>query len=225
MGKNKYYVFLSCKDDIYINEYLFSMDQILEEEMNKGIIPERLKHKFENTDFPLSENSTITKEDDNKWAIFDEEKKKSYSVKKEKGELNIYKNECIEEFLNKRVSRNIAIECIKKHEDIKLAREKLDALKKSCIYVVDTHKDLDEIAYWELGYVMGKGITIIDFYDGKTVKKIPPNVYRLISASQDVEHFFERVEDVLSNLKPKESIFEKDWDKQQKISKKGPEAT
>ena len=141
-----------------------------------------------------------------------------------KDEINIG-DECIEEFLNKKLPKDIDIESIKKHDDIKLAKEDLDDLKESCIYVVDTHKDFDNITYWELGYAMGKGIEIIGYYDGKTIKKIPSDVEEVISIPRDITRFLDKINRALSELKPKEYPLIEDWDKQQKISKKGPEAT
>jgi len=220
-------VFLSGEEDISINVPSFSMDEGLEEEMNEGIIPKRLKDEFETTDFPLSENSTITVEGNNKWKIVDSEKEKIYCVKKEEGKLKIYEIVGIEKLLNKYVSGNIAINCIKKHKDMKLTRVRLDKLKESSIYVVDTHTNFDNKTYWQLGYVMGKGIAIIGHYDGRSTKKIPSDVEELISNQipSDIELFLETITLEISNLKPKEDIFKEDWDKLQKQSKKGQEAT
>ena len=227
MNKSKRYVFLSCEEDISINMPLFSMDEGLEEEMNEGIIPKRLKDEFETTDFPLSENSTITVEGNNKWKIVDGEKEKIYCVKKEEGKLKIYEIVGIEKLMNKYVSGNIAINCIKKHKDMKLTRVRLDRLKESSIYVVDTHTNFDNKTYWQLGYVMGKGIAIIGHYDGRSTKKIPSDVEELISNQipSDIELFLETIKLEISNLKPKEDIFKEDWDKLQKVLKKEPEAT
>ena len=141
-----------------------------------------------------------------------------------KDEINIG-DECIEEFLNKKLPKDIDIESIKKHDDIKLAKEDLDDLEESCIYVVDTHKDFDNITYWALGYVMGKGIAIIGYYDGKTIKKIPSDVEGLISISDDIDRFVKKINRALEKLKPKEYPLEEDWDKLGELSKKEPEAT
>jgi len=141
-----------------------------------------------------------------------------------KGDISI-ENECIEEFLKKKLPKGFDIKSIEKHDDIKLAKEDLDDLKESCIYVVDTHKDFDNITYWALGYVMGKGIAIIGYYDGKNIKKIPSDVEELISIPRDITRFLEKINRALSELKPKEYPLEEDWDKLQKQSKKGPEAT
>ena len=134
--------------------------------------------------------------------------------------------DCIEEFLSKNLPKDIAIESIKKHDDIMLAKEDLDDLEESCIYVVDTHSDFDNITYWELGYAMGKGIEIIGYYDGKTTKNIPADVEGLISIPQDIIRFLKKINRALSKRKPEEyPLDEDDWNKLQKVSKKEPEAT
>ncbi len=70
---------------------LFSIeDGNLEEELNEGGIPEKLKEIFKNNEIPLSEAATITKEDDGKWRITDKENKKIYVIRKDEGKLNIY---------------------------------------------------------------------------------------------------------------------------------------
>ena len=78
-------------EDLIENDLvLFSIDGELEEELNKGIVPEELKNMFETEGISFSENITITKEKDGKWVIIDEEKKNTYIVRKENGKLNIY---------------------------------------------------------------------------------------------------------------------------------------
>ena len=69
-------------------EYLFSIEKEFEDELNKGIISEKLRDIFKTNGFPLSENAMVTKEKDDKWVITDG--KKIYIVKKEDGKLNIY---------------------------------------------------------------------------------------------------------------------------------------
>ena len=135
-------------------------------------------------------------------------------------------DDCIEDFLNKNLPKDIAIESIKKHDDIILAKEDLDDLEESCIYVVDTHSVFDNITYWELGYAMGKGIKIIGYYDGKTTKMIPSDVEGLISIPHDINRFLKKINRALSKQKPEEyPLEEEDWNKLQKVSKKELEAT
>lgn len=70
-------------------EYLFNIDAAgLENDLNKGIFSEKLKKEFEKKAL-LSEKPVIVKEDD-KWKIIDIEKEKTYTVRKEDGELKIY---------------------------------------------------------------------------------------------------------------------------------------
>jgi predicted ATP-dependent endonuclease of OLD family len=71
--------------------YLFSLkDEKLEKELNKCIIPERLKNEFRKKNIRLSKTATITKESEEKWTITNEEKKNRYLIRKEEGKLNIY---------------------------------------------------------------------------------------------------------------------------------------
>lgn len=70
-----------CENEI--NVYLLSIDRELEEDLSKGIIPERLRNIFENEGISFSENIAITKENEDKWEIIDKEKKNTYIVAKE----------------------------------------------------------------------------------------------------------------------------------------------
>ena len=134
----------------------------------------------------------------------------------------LIKNEKIELFLNKLVPPDIAIKCIKKHTKIKLSKKDLDDLKESSIYVVDTHKGLDNITSWELGYAMGKGLEVIGYYDGTTGIKIPSDVGEIIGLDEtdDLNRFVENINRALADLTPKEYVFNEDWDMQYKMSKK-----
>lgn len=136
-----------------------------------------------------------------------------------KDDINI-QNEKIEEFLSKKLPKDIVIERINKPEDIKLAKDDLDDLKESSIYVVDTHKDFDNITYWELGYAMGKGMEVIGYYDGKNIKKIPSDVEGIINIPRNITRFLDKINRALSELKPKELPLIEDWDKQHVLSKK-----
>lgn len=136
-----------------------------------------------------------------------------------KDDINI-QNEKIEEFLSKKLPKDIIIERINKPKDIKLAKDDLDDLKESSIYVVDTHKDFDNITYWELGYAMGKGMEVIGYYDGKNIKKIPSDVEGIINIPRDITRFLDKINRALSELKPKELPLIEDWDKQHILSKK-----
>ena len=74
-----------------INKAMFSIsDGELDEKLNEGRIPEKLKMIFKDKGFPLSEKTSITKENGGKWAITDEGEKNTYIVKKEDKRLYIY---------------------------------------------------------------------------------------------------------------------------------------
>ena len=132
-------------------------------------------------------------------------------------------SEYIEDFLKKRLveGRTIDIKCIKKHKNLELSKEDLDGLKKSSVYVVNTHTDLDYITSWELGYAMGKGLKIIGYYDGKNDIKIPPDVEGLIRPiPSDINRFIMMINYALEDLEPTKDILEEDWEDQYEPSKR-----
>jgi len=132
-------------------------------------------------------------------------------------------SEYIEDFLKKKIIEGptIDIKCIQKHENLELSKQDLDDLKESSVYVVNTHKDLDYINSWELGYAMGKGLKIIGYYDGKNDIKIPPDVEGLIRPiPSDVNRFITMINRALENLEPKKYPLEEDWEKQYESSKR-----
>jgi phage tail-like protein len=71
--------------------YLFSLIAgDLENDLDAGFIPEELKNMFETKGITLSEIITVTKEDNDKWRVVDEEKESTYIIRKEGKNLNIY---------------------------------------------------------------------------------------------------------------------------------------
>ena len=132
-------------------------------------------------------------------------------------------SEYIEDFLKKRLveGRTIDIKCIKKHENLELSKQDLDDLKESSVYVVNTHKDLDYLNSWELGYAMGMGLKIIGYYDGKNDMKIPPDVEGLIRPiPPDVNRFITMINRALEKLEPTKDTLEEDWEDQYEPSKR-----
>ena len=94
-----YLVNIANKKNKWIGDkYLFNIDdgELLGKELNKRIIPERLKKMFESKGIPLSENITITKKTNVEWMITDEEKNIIYFIRKEEEKLNIYEHNNIE---------------------------------------------------------------------------------------------------------------------------------
>ena len=130
----------------------------------------------------------------------------------------------LKDLLLRTENREIYIRCVKKRENIKLAMQDLEDVNENCVYVIDTHRDLDNTAYWQLGYAMGKKIKIIGYYDGKTEKKIREDVNTLTnqSHSDNSKHFLELIS--LHITKTIDVIFE-DWDKLYDASKKESETT
>ena len=132
-------------------------------------------------------------------------------------------SEYIEDFLKKKIIEDptIDIKCIQKHENLELSKQDLDDLKESSVYVVNTHKDLDYLNSWELGYAMGKGLKIIGYYDGKNDIKIPPDVKGLIGPiPPDINRFITMINRALENLEPTKDILEEYWEDQYEPSKR-----
>ena len=130
----------------------------------------------------------------------------------------------LKDLLLRTENREIYIKCVKKRENIKLAMQDLEDVNENCVYVIDTHRDLDNTAYWQLGYAMGRKIKIIGYYDGKNKKKIREDVNTLTnhSHSDNSIHFLELISHHIT--KTIGVLFE-DWDKLYDPSKKEPEAT
>jgi hypothetical protein len=68
--------------------YLFSTAVECKDDLNNGIISEKLKNIFKTEGFSISQNSMVTKDNGDNWVITDGGK--NYIVKKEDGKLNIY---------------------------------------------------------------------------------------------------------------------------------------
>jgi hypothetical protein len=139
-------------------------------------------------------------------------------------------NEKIERLISKMIESGthsgnngsgIKIECTCKHSyDIKRLINYLRGREKSTVYVIDAHKELDNINYWEIGYAMGKGIEIIGYSDGESEKKIPTDLENVLNISEDTNLFVENIIDILNNLEPKVDIFSEDWHDQLNSAKK-----
>ena len=72
-----------------LSSLLFSMDTILEDDLNKRVISERLKNIFKNNGFSLSDSAVITRDGEDKWVITVGEIEKFF-IRKENGQLNTY---------------------------------------------------------------------------------------------------------------------------------------
>ena len=109
-------------------KYLFSIEEEFEDDLNNGIVSEKLKDMFKTKGFLLSENAMVTKEKDDKWVITDGEK--IYIVKKEDGKLNIY-NKNKTQITSGSVSQNIIYKYLKEQKQFDLSDEKIKDLSMS----------------------------------------------------------------------------------------------
>lgn len=71
----------------------------LEESLNKGTIPEKLKEKFNTINISVSENAVKKRKE--KWVTTDEKKEHTYGIKKEGKELKIYGEPSFEQLIKK----------------------------------------------------------------------------------------------------------------------------
>lgn len=116
-------------------------------------------------------------------------------------------SECLDNFLNKKLINGCLsnVKCFKKHENIVSSKDDFDELKESSIYVLNTHRELDYITSWEIGYAMGIGLKIIGYYDGKNSMKIPPDLEELIHPiPSNVTRFVNKINRALDKLHQKE---------------------
>ena len=72
---------------------LFSIDaKKCQSDLNKGTISGSLQQEFENNMISFSQDTTVSIErEDSKWLISDKDNDQIYTVRKEEGRLNIYK--------------------------------------------------------------------------------------------------------------------------------------
>ena len=70
----------------------FSIDTQFVSELNRGVISEELRGAFEKNGFSLSENVDSSRGDNHNswWVIFDEDSKRTYTVRRESDALNVY---------------------------------------------------------------------------------------------------------------------------------------
>jgi hypothetical protein len=88
-GERKTLYRIAIPKDCIEEKYLFSIDAKFENDLNNGNISPELEDIFKTKGFPISISETATVTKDDKWVITYGEK--IYVVKKEDGNLNIYK--------------------------------------------------------------------------------------------------------------------------------------
>ena len=109
--------------DYLASRYFFSMDARLEEDMNKGIITEKLKKEFKINEIELSKNLAIEKIKDNEWEINDHENKEVYIIKKEDGKLNTYRLNHVAPLLEDlNLKRGLTYDLLRTYSLLKLKR-------------------------------------------------------------------------------------------------------
>ena len=69
---------------------LLTADAKLKKDLEKGNIPKEIKNSLKTKGFPVSKKSSLTREDNNEWMIFDEENEKVFIIKEEGGKLRVY---------------------------------------------------------------------------------------------------------------------------------------
>ena len=192
----------------YLNSlYLFSMDEELEKELNKSIIPESLMNMFETKNIPLSENITITKENTNKWVIIDKEKENIYFLNREDKKLNIYKSSNLKEageFIH--ISywvpkvKNAYEKFFEKYLPNKINKSSLEDIVEF-IDKIRRAKSFEEFAHGKKPLIGKKlGARVIDnlpeeFISQKLEEAPLKSIQKLIRLSKEVERW-----DIVSNL-------------------------
>ena len=131
--------------------------------------------------------------------------------------------ELLKEHIRGKKNADIDIKCIKRHENVKLAMQDLKYVKGNCVYVINTHRDLDNTAYWQLGYAMGREIEIIGYYDGKNEKNIREDVNTLTNQthSDNSKHFLKLISYHISHTT---GVPFDDWKNLYRDTKDKPEA-
>lgn len=131
----------------------------------------------------------------------------------------LIEGDCIEDYLSKKLNLgpDVYFKRIKKRDSLEISKEDLDDLKESIIYVVNTHKNMNEITYWELGYAMGKGLKVIGYLDENSSMEITSDVKRLISPiPENIQRFLEKIDRFVDNLVPQKVSVEINWEEQNK---------
>lgn len=85
--------------------------------------------------------------------------------------------------------------------DLKNAKGMMENLNGNCLLVVNSHKPVSPITYFQLGYAVAKGINIIGLNDGKNEMVLPENIKDFISITKDMNNFMKFVGINLMQLK------------------------
>ncbi len=77
--------------------------------------------------------------------------------------------------------------------DLKIAKEIMDSLNGDCLLVVNSHKPVNALIYFQIGYALAKGIDIIGLNDGKNEIVLPENIKNLIPITKDMDNFMQYI--------------------------------
>ena len=176
---------------------LFDLRRELEEMLDKGDkgISEELKKEFERKGFSLPQNSISMKENNEKWVITDEEKKKTYyTVRKEHGELKVCKNlNRTPDFIIHKQNRdkeNLVVIEVKRFEEpsnSEILRRIKEEIEKFNLY----HRCLKYQSYIELVLVGAKELSELRnsiSYNGGTFKKLKNGNYEINFWFYDIDN-------------------------------------
>ena len=145
----------------------------------------------------------------------------------------IINNKPIEKLINDNLKgegmENLDIEHTKRQKDVILAMHDLRYLnhvKKNNVYVIDTHSDFNDIAYFQLGYAMGAEMEIIGYYDGQHGKKIHGDVSELTRPqhSANRKDFYEMIKKHIFNTMGVQLSTPKEWDNTYGVTEEESEA-
>lgn len=129
----------------------------------------------------------------------------------------LIENDSIENFLTKKLvnGSNLSFNCIPECNSLERSKEEMDELESSIIYVVNTNENMNSIAYWQLGYAMGKGVQVIGYCAENCSIQIESDVEEIIAIPKDINRFLKKINRFVSNLKP-EVVAIESWDTQSK---------
>lgn len=121
----------------------------------------------------------------------------------------IYQNQ-----INKILSKNKKVKCICRHDSLRSAKDSIDLFYKDFVFVVNAHHNMDNIAYWQLGYAMGKGNKALGLNDGKNDIILPEYIREVIHFSADIKDFYDKIESMLTHIDAAKRLYVSDWDKE-----------
>lgn len=95
----------------------------------------------------------------------------------------------------------VDVHTAKQNMDLLIKKQDLKKFKDNCVYVIDTHRELDKTAYWQLGYAMGGGMSVIGYFDVERDKNISDAVDKLTVKyhSANIERFFTLISDQIAD--------------------------